>query len=101
MKVFFNGRREPYRAWRPDDCGPRELLGGMIFATVLVIGSLGYEIVMSPWPLRVTLKHIAAAPNCAAARRVGLAPARIGEPGYYSRHDADHDGIACEPWSRR
>ncbi|MER8410500.1 excalibur calcium-binding domain-containing protein [Mesorhizobium sp. M1342] len=28
--------------------------------------------------------------HCTAARR--------GEPGYWPTHDADHDGIACEPW---
>ncbi|MER9165284.1 excalibur calcium-binding domain-containing protein [Mesorhizobium sp. M7A.F.Ca.US.010.02.1.1] len=40
-------------------------------------------------PLSV-LRHLAAFPNCTAARR--------GEPGYWPTHDADHDGIACEPW---
>jgi hypothetical protein len=54
-----------------------------------------------PWPLSVIVRHLAAAPNCAAARRVGLAPARRGEPGYYPQHDADNDGIACEPWHPR
>lgn len=52
----------------------------------------------SPWPPIPTIRHLLASPNCAAARSVGLAPARIGEPGYYARHDADRDGIACEPW---
>nr|WP_246209826.1 excalibur calcium-binding domain-containing protein [Pikeienuella piscinae] len=46
----------------------------------------------------MTLRHWAAAPNCDAARAIGLAPAAIGEPGYYARHDADHDGVACEPY---
>ena len=31
----------------------------------------------------------AAAPNCAAARAVGLAPAYRGQPGYYPQHDRD------------
>jgi hypothetical protein len=53
----------------------------------------------SPWPPLVTLRHIAAVPNCAAARAVGLAPARRGEPGYWPSHDADNDGIACEVWN--
>ncbi|MDN5927768.1 MAG: excalibur calcium-binding domain-containing protein [Hyphomicrobiales bacterium] len=35
------------------------------------------------------------------ARLVGLAPARRGRPGYWSRHDADSDGTACEPWHPR
>ncbi|MGO4722439.1 MULTISPECIES: excalibur calcium-binding domain-containing protein [unclassified Inquilinus] len=39
-------------------------------------------------------------PNCASARLVGLAPASRGEPGYYSRHDRDDDGVACEPLIR-
>jgi hypothetical protein len=38
--------------------------------------------------------------NCGFARAVGLAPAREGQPGYWKRHDRDHDGIACEPWGR-
>jgi hypothetical protein len=50
----------------------------------------------SPWD---TVRHIVAAPNCNAARFVDLAPARRGEPGYWSRHDADDDGIACEPYA--
>jgi hypothetical protein len=54
-----------------------------------------------PWPLFVTLKHLVAARNCDAARSVGLAPARRGEPGYWAKNDADSDGIACEPWPRR
>ncbi|WP_083202203.1 excalibur calcium-binding domain-containing protein [Stappia indica] len=55
---------------------------------------------VSPWPLVTTLRHIASAPNCTAARVVGLAPARYGQPGYWGKHDADRDGIACEPWPR-
>lgn len=43
------------------------------------------------------LQHLASVPNCAAAQLVGAAPAGIGEPGYWSGHDRDNDGIACEP----
>jgi len=49
------------------------------------------------WPFMTILKHIAAYPNCDAARAVALAPASKGEPGYWQRHDADGDGQACEP----
>ncbi|MGB8999038.1 MAG: excalibur calcium-binding domain-containing protein, partial [Pseudolabrys sp.] len=31
-----------------------------------------------------------------AAKMVGLAPSRRGQPGYWDHHDADGDGIACE-----
>jgi len=72
-------------------------IGGVALFWVLY----GALVIFSPWPPMLTLKHIAAAPNCDAARAVGLAPARRGEPGYYLKHDRDNDGIACEPWPRR
>ncbi|WP_155992448.1 excalibur calcium-binding domain-containing protein [Fodinicurvata fenggangensis] len=56
---------------------------------------------LSPWSLLTVGKHFAAAPNCTAARWVGLAPAKRGTPGYYRRHDRDRDGIACEPFTAR
>ncbi len=56
---------------------------------------------LSPWPVGATLRHIVAAPNCDAAHSVGLAPSRKGQPGYWPRHDADDDGVACEPWRYR
>ncbi|MGV0792404.1 thermonuclease family protein [Mycolicibacterium sp. XJ1819] len=34
--------------------------------------------------------------NCAAARKAGVAPLRIGEPGYRIGMDGDGDGVACE-----
>ncbi len=34
--------------------------------------------------------------SCAAARAVGAAPIRRGEPGYSGRLDRDGDGVACE-----
>ena len=55
---------------------------------------------VSPWPVDVTLRHLAAAPNCAAARAVDLAPSLRGAPGYWPTHDRDDDGVACEPWPR-
>jgi hypothetical protein len=73
------------------------VLGEQLYAMVLVFGYFMLEM-LSPWSLGTTLRHIAAAPNCDAARAVGLAPANRGEPGYWPSHDADRDGIACEPW---
>ena len=74
----------------------------VLMASALAIASLALLIglVDRDWSFTTKLKHIAAAPNCSAARAVGLAPARRGQPGYYFRHDRDQDGIACEPWSR-
>jgi hypothetical protein len=37
-------------------------------------------------------------PNCDAARSAGVAPIRVGEPGYRPQLDRDNDGIACEPY---
>jgi hypothetical protein len=47
--------------------------------------------------LNERLTHLAVYPNCDAARLLGQAPAVKGEPGYWPQHDADSDGIACEP----
>lgn len=47
------------------------------------------------------LRHVAAVPNCAAARAVGLAPAVRGAAGYWPAHDRDRDGLACEAFELR
>ena len=80
----------------------RDRAGIAAFAA-LAIAALAWPVVqnLSRWPLSVAIRHAAAAPNCAAARMVGLVSARRGQPGYYPQHDGDKDGIACEPWSRR
>lgn len=69
-----------------------------VLVAIVVVGTWVALAALSPWPPMTTLRHIAAAPNCGAARAVGLAPSYRGAPGYYSAHDADRDGIACEPW---
>ncbi|WP_374710708.1 excalibur calcium-binding domain-containing protein [Inquilinus ginsengisoli] len=80
-------RRRLLRRWYP--------IGPILLVTAgLVLGGF----MVSPWPPIATIKHLLASPNCAAARAVGLAPAQAGQPGFYARHDADDDGIACEPW---
>jgi hypothetical protein len=71
------------------------LTASLVFAATFAVFFL------SPFSMWDTLRHIAAAPNCDAARFVDLAPARRGSPGYWSRHDGDDDGIACEPRRRR
>lgn len=73
----------------------------LVVGIIAIAFGLGWKIYKSPWPVGTTLRHIAAAPNCAAARSVGLAPATHGSPGYYYRQDADNDGVACEPYPRR
>lgn len=73
-------------------------------AALTVIGSCAFYwglVIFSPWPPMMTLKHIAAFPNCAAARAVGLAPAKQGEPGFWHRQDRDGDGTSCEPSPHR
>jgi hypothetical protein len=73
-----------------------------IVGAISCLALLGFFL-WSPWGAILTLRHLAAFPNCAAAEAVGLAPARVGEPGYWPHHDADHDGVACEAavWHRR
>ena len=75
---------------------------GIAAFAALALAALLYPAVKDTarWSPAMALKHTAAAPNCAAARAVGLAPAYRGQPGYYPQHDRDGDGIACEPWPR-
>lgn len=44
----------------------------------------------------VQIQHRIAYLNCGAARFVSLAPARIGQPGYWRHLDPDNDGVSCE-----
>jgi len=76
----------------------RALRWGAVLALVIASSAGTYLVLqISPWPAMTTLRHIAAAPSCGAARLVGLAPAIRGQPGYWRFHDADRDNVACEP----
>lgn len=79
----------------------RGTLIGMSLALLLGAGAGGAYVavdVLSPWPVTTWLQHFAAAEGCGTTRSLGLAPARRGDPGYWSHHDGDDDGIACERW---
>lgn len=93
------------RRWRPSV--PSVLI------SIMVIGAVGAVLVlpqthladpaMKDMSIKDRARHLLASPNCSAARLVGVAPARRGEPGYWDDHDADQDGVACEPipaWRR-
>ena len=71
-----------------------------ILTAAAIVGCFYAATSQSDWDRLTILRHVAA-PNCEAARTVGLAPARRGEPGYYAKHDRDQDSIACEVWPRR
>jgi hypothetical protein len=74
---------------------------GLLALTAIGAGAFYFALTsLSPWPPLLTLRHFAAFPTCNAARAVGLAPAYRGQPGYWSVHDEDDDGEACEPWVR-
>lgn len=68
------------------------------FETLLAFASAAFLALMlsNNWTPGTTVRHIAAAPSCAAARLVGLAPSFRGEPGYWPWLDADNDGVSCE-----
>lgn len=71
--------------------------GAAVIALFLAFGVIH---LLSRWPLMLTLRHIISFPSCEAARFAGLAPSRLGDPGYYYRHDRDGDGVACETLPR-
>jgi hypothetical protein len=72
------------------------LLGATLIGSVVTLA-----FVTSPFAPYDTFRHYMTVPNCDAARAWGLAPSRRGEPGYWPKHDADRDGIACEVWRGR
>ncbi|HUO97794.1 MAG TPA: excalibur calcium-binding domain-containing protein [Rhizomicrobium sp.] len=85
-------------AWRRDRLR-REAVTAVRVTALLAFVTLPVSLVMTAngWPVGLALRHFAAAFNCDAARSVGLAPARRGEPGYWPWLDRHQDGIACEP----
>ncbi len=83
------GRRWYRRHWIP-----------LVAVAALMVAAGWSLMTVKPRTVGEGARHLLAAPNCDAALAVGLAPARRGQPGYYASHDADGDGIACEPWPR-
>ncbi|MBP2158014.1 MULTISPECIES: excalibur calcium-binding domain-containing protein [Asticcacaulis] len=69
------------------------LVAGMSLLTSLQYGTSDGAVVQ--------VQHRIAYLNCSAARAVKLAPARIGQPGYWRHLDTDDDGISCELTDRR
>ena len=89
------GRRGSFSVWllhEVRDAWP------LLATAAILLTLLLWRLAASPWEPSVTLRHMLAAPNCAAARTMGLAPSHRGQPGYYLSHDADRDGVACEPY---
>ncbi len=78
---------------------PRTLLPFAIVFCVAAWGAVGFA-TLSPWSARLTGLHLVSALGCNVTWAIGLAPALRGQPGYWSWHDGDKDGIACEPWHR-
>lgn len=67
----------------------------LLMIALIAGAGMAAAVLTSPWPLGLTLRHLAAGPRCPLARAVGLAPARHGEPGYWAWHDLDLDGWSC------
>jgi hypothetical protein len=77
----------------------RGLIGTLAVSSVLIAGaslltSLQYG---TRDGAVVQIQHRIAYAGCDAARAVKLAPARIGQPGYWRHLDHDDNGISCEP----
>jgi len=60
------------------------------FITYLAVGTVAFGNPLA------AIKHLAAAPDCRLAARLGVARAWQGEPGYWSWHDRDGNRLACE-----
>ena len=74
-----------------------------VIGSPIILFAIGIALYPRQFPDRswtTEAAHMIASANCAMARVVGLAAAYRGQPGYWPHLDADHDGIACEPWPR-
>ncbi|HYF07345.1 MAG TPA: excalibur calcium-binding domain-containing protein [Acetobacteraceae bacterium] len=81
----------------------REARAAALISLPIILFAIGVALYPRRFPDRswtTEMRHFLARPSCATARAVGLAPAYRGAPGYWPHLDADHDGIACEPWPR-
>jgi hypothetical protein len=79
--------------------GQSEISHGLKVLTTVSLIALGLYMMLatlSPWPVGYTLRHLVSFAGCDAARMVDLAPAHRGQPGYWSSHDRDRNGIACD-----
>ncbi len=76
--------------------GPIFAAAVLICLSVSLSATIAYQSTANQWPVVSTAKHLLAGFDCGFTRWVGLAPARIGNPGYWPSNDADGDGVACE-----
>lgn len=76
---------------------------GILLPFLAALGALAFTgalRLVAPY-VPASLTHGSVVPrNCAQARAMGFASARIGTPGYFRHLDADGDGISCEPLPR-
>ncbi|WP_425051739.1 excalibur calcium-binding domain-containing protein [Psychromarinibacter sp. S121] len=73
-------------------------IAGLIAGVPLVATALTVSIFIrtSEFSNVDAVRHLYALAGCDHARKVGLAPAAKGFPGYHPRYDVDGNGIACE-----
>ena len=112
------GRRYYRKPYRPNqygrNSGPKRYGRRVSFRDMLFLGAFGFAgvVTLGNWlsgdnPNDQALGFTSAISEnvyyrrCADARRAGAAPIYRGQPGYRSELDADHDGIACEPYRGR
>lgn len=102
LRARFAGVSAPaFRRLRSSSRRKTKLLVGLL--SLIAVSAAAWQVStladrLGSWGL--AFRHIAAAPNCDAARWANVAPARRGKAGYYESHDADGDGIACEASGR-
>lgn len=81
------------RRWRPPADTIAHLLALTLALLIAVYAGMLFERFKAPG---LALRHLAALPSCTTAYLAGVAPATRLEPGYWSFHDPDGNGIACE-----
>jgi hypothetical protein len=76
--TFRKARAGTKRSFWQRRIGIHGVIAGVVFCVVYVW--IGLFLVTSPWPVAVSLRHLAASQNCDAARAFGLAPSYRGRP---------------------
>lgn len=75
---------------------PLHILSSLLACPLLAVSlTVSIYIYTSPYEPPDALRHLIALTGCAAAAKVGVATASLGEMGYHLRNDADGDGVAC------
>ena len=72
--------------------------GAIILIGLALFWAVVLALSVSDDPVSMRVKHYLTAPGCGMAEVLNLAPARVGQPGYWPWLDENKDGWACKAY---